>query len=142
MTRDEALRRAAEARVGRIATVRPDGTPHVVPLVFALTRSDDDVALVWAVDDKPKRSTRLARLSNLASTPTAEVLVDAYEEDWSALWWVRLRGRAHVAVRADERAAALDALATKYAQYRERPPSGAVVWIDVTAVTAWSAVEG
>jgi PPOX class probable F420-dependent enzyme len=142
VTRDEALRRVAEARVGRIATVRPDGTPHVVPLVFALTGGGDDVSLVWAVDDKPKRSARLARIANLRANPIAEVVVDAYDEDWSRLWWVRLRGPARVLEGPKEREAALDVLADKYPAYRELRPSGDVVRIDVDSVTWWSAADG
>ena len=139
MTRDEALERAARAEVGRIATVRPDGTPHVVPLVFALVRRGDRVTLYWAVDDKPKRSTELTRLENLRANPSAEVVVDAYDDDWSRLWWVRLRGSGRLVDDDAERASAVDALADKYARYRTRPPSGDVVAIDVHQVWSWSA---
>jgi PPOX class probable F420-dependent enzyme len=144
---EEALRRAADARVGRIATVRPDGTPHVVPLVFAIVLAGADrpsrptlaPTLYWVVDDKPKRSVRLARLDNLAANPAAEVVVDAYDDDWSRLWWVRLRGRGRVVDEPDERRIALGALSAKYDAYREREPEGAVVALDVEAVTSWSA---
>ncbi|MGZ4109518.1 MAG: TIGR03668 family PPOX class F420-dependent oxidoreductase [Actinomycetota bacterium] len=138
MTTDEALRRAAEARVGRIATVRPDGTPHVVPLTFAIVRSPRRTTLYWVVDDKPKRSARLTRLENLAANPAAEVVVDAYDDDWSRLWWVRLRGTSRIVHRPAERRTALDALAEKYDAYRERRPHGPVVALDVDAVTSWS----
>jgi PPOX class probable F420-dependent enzyme len=137
----EALRRAAGARVGRIATVRPDGTPHVVPVVFAIVHSGGHTTLYWVVDDKPKRSARLTRLDNLAANPASEVVVDAYDEDWSRLWWVRLHGRARLVDAPDERRAALDALGAKYAPYREHPPGGAVVGVDVDVVTSWSAAR-
>jgi PPOX class probable F420-dependent enzyme len=136
---EEALRRAADARVGRIATVRPDGAPHVVPVTFAIVRTTRRTRLYWVVDDKPKRSARLARLENLAANPAAEVVVDAYDDDWSRLWWVRLRGRGRIVDGATERRTALDALAAKYAAYRERRPSGPVIALDVDAVTSWSA---
>ena len=41
----------APAPVGRLATVRSDGRPHVVPICFVVI---DDV-VYSAVDDKPKR---------------------------------------------------------------------------------------
>ena len=63
-----------------------------MPICFALA---GDV-LYSAVDQKPKRSRDLRRLRNMRERRWATVLVDHYEEDWSALWWVRLRGRARV----------------------------------------------
>jgi PPOX class probable F420-dependent enzyme len=141
VTRDEALRRAHGARVARLATVRPDGRPHVVPLAFAIVRAGERTTLYWAVDHKPKRSHRLARLVNLAANPAAEVVVDGYDDDWSRLWWVRLGGTGRVVVEKDERRVALEALVAKYRQYRERVPEGPVVALDVDAVTSWSAAE-
>jgi PPOX class probable F420-dependent enzyme len=142
MDRDEAIQRAAEARVGRMATVRPDGTPHVVPFVFVLVRTDEGtVRLYWAVDAKPKRSMTLQRIENLRVDPAVEVVVDVYEDDWDALWWVRLRGTGRVVTSPGEREAALTALASKYERYRTAPPAGDVLAIDVSAISSWSAEE-
>jgi nitroimidazol reductase NimA-like FMN-containing flavoprotein (pyridoxamine 5'-phosphate oxidase superfamily) len=33
---DEARRRFAAARVARLATITPDGRPHIVPVTFAV----------------------------------------------------------------------------------------------------------
>jgi PPOX class probable F420-dependent enzyme len=82
----------AQARVARLGTITPDGRPHLVPIVFAL-RGD---TVYSAVDAKPKRTAELARLTNVAAQPRASVLADHYEEDWSALWWVRGDGRGRV----------------------------------------------
>ncbi len=140
MTEDEAIDRAARARVGRIATVRRDGTPHVVPLVFALVRlAHRAPTLYWAVDRKPKRSAALRRLENLRGTPAAEVLVDGFDEDWSRLWWVRLRGSGRVVDSSEERARAVDALRAKYPQYRRDPLDREIVAIDVRDVRWWTA---
>ena len=81
-----------EARVARLATVDRHGRPHIVPICFAM--SDDGDTLYTAVDEKPKRTRRLKRLDNIEANPQVEVLIDRYEEDWSKLWWVRLRGTA------------------------------------------------
>jgi PPOX class probable F420-dependent enzyme len=125
------------ARVARLATVARDGRPRLVPITFVLA---GDV-LYHAVDDKPKATRRLARLDDLAAEPRAAVLADHYAEDWSALWWVRADGRARVlrAVREREASRALDLLAERYGQYRERRPAGPVVALDVERITGWAA---
>jgi PPOX class probable F420-dependent enzyme len=96
--------------------------------------------IVSAVDAKPKRTTALRRLANVRANPRVSVLADHYEEDWSALWWVRADGTARIPDPADPAAVgALDALAARYAQYRRDPPPGPVLAIDVTAWTGWAA---
>lgn len=124
-------------RVARFGTVAPGGQPHLVPICFVLAGA----VIYHAVDDKPKATRRLARLANLAADPRATVLADHYEEDWSALWWVRVDGRARVLedVTAPEAARALDLLAERYAQYREHRPAGPVIALDVERLTGWTA---
>jgi PPOX class probable F420-dependent enzyme len=134
---DEARMRqlVATARVGRLATLAPDGRLHLVPICFAL---DGDV-LYSAVDAKPKRSRRLQRIENVRAHPDVAVLVDHYEEDWSRLWWVRLRGRGRVVERGREFELALRLLAEKYDQYRQRPPPGPVLAVEIAEWRGWSA---
>lgn len=127
---------AASARVGRLGTVAAEGTPHLVPICFALVV---DVAYS-AVDHKPKRGLRLRRLANVQATGHACLLLDEYDEDWSRLWWVRLDGRGRlVGDTTAERSAAVDALVEKYPQYAERRPDGQVLAVDITAWSGWSA---
>jgi len=121
--------------VARLATTDPDGRPHLVPIVFAL----DGDTLYSAVDRKPKRSRTLRRIENARARPDVTVLVDHYDEDWERLWWIRLRGRARVLDDGKERERALALLAAKYPQYREVPPDGPVLAVDVTQVRTWSA---
>jgi PPOX class probable F420-dependent enzyme len=128
-------RRVAEARVGRLATIDPDGRAHLVPFCFALVGG----VLYSAVDQKPKRSRDLRRLRNLRERPWATVLVDHYEEDWTRLWWARLRGAARILEDGEEARRALAALAEKYPQYRREPPAGPVVALDVAEWRAWEA---
>ena len=122
----------AAARVARLATAGADGRPHVVPICFAL----DGDTLYTAVDRKPKRTRALRRLRNIEQNPRVEVVIDHYEEDWTRLWWVRLRGRARVVDRDDR---ALELLRAKYPQYREAPPDGPFVVISVEERTEWRA---
>jgi hypothetical protein len=64
--------RFAAAPVARLATVGPDGGPHLVPVVFAVR---DDVVYT-AIDAKPKSTQRLRRLANIAGNPLVSLLVD------------------------------------------------------------------
>lgn len=128
-------RLVSAARVGRLATVDPNGRPNLVPFVFAV---EDDV-LVSAVDRKPKRSRDLRRLANIRDRPDVAVLIDHYEEDWERIWWVRLRGRGRVVEEGPERDRALAMLAGKYRQYRDDPPDGPAILIDLADWRGWSA---
>jgi PPOX class probable F420-dependent enzyme len=136
LTEDEARSRFAAAAVARLATVAPSGRPHLVPVTFAV----DGDRILTAVDHKPKRGTDLARLRNLRGEPRVCLLADHYEERWETLWWVRADGAARVlgAEDAAARAGAVERLAEKYEQYRERPPAGPVVEVAVERWTGWA----
>ena len=150
MDQDEARRRFAGARVGRLATVTPNRTPHLVPVVFALV----DDFLYTAVDDKPKTTMLLQRLANIDATGRASLLVDEYSEDWSTLWWVRVDGSAQILTadnrergrtvrlrgRPEQVGVALDALTRKYPQYVSQPPHGPVIAVHVTRWQWWAAI--
>ena len=127
--------KVAGSRVAHLATTDPDGRPHLVPIVFAL----DGDTLYTAVDAKPKRSRTLRRIENARARPQVSVLVDRYDEDWSRLWWVRLRGRARVLDAGAEAERALALLVAKYEQYRAAPPTAPVLAIDVAEWRGWSA---
>ena len=137
MDRQEALRRLAEARVGRLATADAAGHAHVVPFAFVL----DGETVYWAVDRKPKQSQRLKRLDNIRANPNVQIVVDHYDEDWRRLWWVRATGTARILGdgRDGKVVRALELLAMKYPQYRADPPAGPVVAIELTRVRAWEA---
>jgi PPOX class probable F420-dependent enzyme len=130
MSSDEARARFAAARVARLATVNVDGSPHLVPVTFAV----DGDEIVFAVDHKPKSTTALRRLDNIVRNPAVCFLADGYDEDWSRLWWVRADGVATV-----EQNTAIGALQKKYRQYREHPPEHAVVATRVHTWRGWSA---
>ena len=136
MTRDEARRRFAQAPVARLATADGDGRPHAVPVVFVLAGD----TVYTAVDAKPKRTTALRRLENVAANPRAAVLVDHYADDWSSLWWVRADGGGRILDAAHgEGRDAVERLAAKYRQYRGQPPGGPVLAIDVDRWSSWAA---
>ena len=130
MDAGEARALFASAGVARLATVDAERRPHLVPITFAF----DGEEIVTAVDHKPKTTTRLRRLENIEANPRVTVLADHYEDDWSKLWWVRLRGRARIVE--DPEAMAL--LARKYPQYREQPPAGPVIAVDIDERSEWT----
>ena len=134
LTSEEARDRFAAARVARLATVSAAGVPHLVPVTFAV-RGD---TVVFAVDHKPKSTTALRRLRNIAENPAVCFLADGYSEDWSRLWWARADGVARVLPDA-ERAEPVSWLVAKYPQYVARPPEHAVVATTVRAWSGWSA---
>jgi PPOX class probable F420-dependent enzyme len=126
----------ASARVARLATVGADGQPHVVPLVFTLQGD----TVYSAVDGKPKRTTALRRLANVAANPKVSLLVDRYDEDWTQLWWVRADGHGRVLddPDAEEVQRAIGLLVEKYPQYQTMRPGGPVLAIAVARWVAWS----
>jgi PPOX class probable F420-dependent enzyme len=136
----QARERFAAARVARLATADTDGRPHLVPVVFAL----DGDTLYTAVDDvKPKTTRRLRRLANIAANPAVALLADHYEDDWTALWWVRADGAARLVEPGDAEAARARALlAERYPQYREAPPPGVAIAVNVTRWSGWAAAGG
>ena len=134
MDESEARARLAEARVGHLSTVNTEGWPGLVPCCFVL----DGDTVYSAVDDKPKSTKRLARLTNVEANPHATLLVDHYDEDWSTLWWVRVRGRGRTVADEHERARAVERLRAKYPQYATHRLDGPVLALDVVSVTGWS----
>jgi PPOX class probable F420-dependent enzyme len=130
-----ARRRLSEARVARLATVGATGKPHMVPVSFAL----EGDTIYFAVDAKPKRTTHLQRLHNIAANPSVCLLVDHYEEDWTRLWWVRVDGTARVLDDGAQADRGVDLLVGRYPQYARARPQGKVVAISIDRITGWAA---
>ena len=115
MPLDDAVRAFIAAQpVARLATIDDAERPHLVPVCFALVED----RLYSVVDEKPKRSTRLQRLRNIETRPSAALLFDVYQDDWDELAWVMVRGSAVILDGGDEYDAALAALRERYPQYR------------------------
>lgn len=132
---DEARRRFAAARVAHLATVRSDGRPHLVPIVFAL---EGDVVYSIA-DPKPKRGLDLLRHRNIIANPAVSLLVDEYEESWERIWWVRADGQGRVAEAGSERDLAIRLLRAKYPQYETwTTPFGAATVIQLDRLSSWT----
>lgn len=141
----EARSRLAQARVARLATADASGRPHLVPVTFALdsasgTGSAKTADRIYiAIDHKPKTTTNLKRLRNIAENPSVSLLADHYEDDWTMLWWVRVDGVASVYADGPELARAIGLLAAKYPQYQEHHPDGPLIVIEAGRWTGWAA---
>jgi PPOX class probable F420-dependent enzyme len=123
----------AQARVARLALLDEEDLPRVLPITFAVFEG-----AVWsAIDQKPKRSAEPARVRRLRRRPSAALVVDHYEDDWSRLAWVELRGPASV----EPLGPALEALAAKYPQYVDEPPPGPLLRLEPSRVTCWRAAD-
>ena len=125
----------ARAPIARLATVAPDGVPHLVPVVFALR---DDVVYT-AIDAKPKTTRRLRRLANIESNPHASLLVDHYSDDWAQLWWVRVDGIAAIHNEGDALQTGYGLLRAKYPQYQSVPLDGPVIAVAIHRWRSWRA---
>ena len=103
------------ARVARLATLDPKRRPHLVPICYAC----NGTVFYSAIDRKPKRVApkRLVRLKNIKKTPQVALLVDHYDEDWTRLWYVLVRGKAELVSASAERKRAILRLRGKYPQY-------------------------
>ncbi|MGH2634619.1 MAG: TIGR03668 family PPOX class F420-dependent oxidoreductase [Actinomycetota bacterium] len=133
MDESDARARFARARVARLATVRPDGAPHLVPVILVL-----EGGTAWlAVDEKPKRHRRLQRLENVRAEPRVSLLADHYDDEWERLWWVRADGLARIVETGPELRRAIGLLLERYPQERERPPQGPAIAVEITRWSWW-----
>lgn len=132
MTPNRAWELLRSQRVAVLGTIGPDGRPHLVPFVFAVT---GERTLISAVDTKPKKSRSLRRLDNIRRDPRVTVLAHNYDEDWTKLWWVRAEGTA--AVR-DASPPGGEVLAGRYAQYTD-DDLGPWILVEIERLTGWQA---
>jgi PPOX class probable F420-dependent enzyme len=133
---NETQRRFVEARrVGHLATADATGAPYLVPVCFAL----GEQTLYITIDEKPKRQDRpMKRVRNILENPRVAFIVDRYDEDWTRLGWVMLRGPAEIIESGDEHAAAQAMLRDKYRQYLSMNLTGLpVIALRIAHVASW-----
>jgi PPOX class probable F420-dependent enzyme len=105
-------------RVAHLATVDAEGRPSVIPTCYVFNNG----TFYSVIDEKPKKlpAGRLRRIQNIRHNPNTALVIDDYSEDWRALAYVHVRGRAAILEpnTADEHTSAIEALRDKYPQYR------------------------
>ena len=123
-------------RVGHLATADSRAIPHVVPVCFTISQG----TLYITIDEKPKRvaGPALKRVRNIERNPMVAIVVDRYDEDWTRLGWVMLRGRAEILRAGTEHDRAQELLRSRYRQLAamqiaERP----VIAVRLERVTSW-----
>lgn len=128
------------ARVGRLATADAAGVPLLVPVCFCLLNG----SVYITIDDKPKRTDRpLKRVRNILENPAVALTVDRWDEDWSRLAWVMVRGRAEILESGAEHDAAQEVLRRRYPQYRTMDLAPLpVIAIRIRNVLSWGHLEG
>ena len=144
------LRFLESARVGHLSTADSRGKPHVVPVVFVV----DAKSIYTPIDGKRKGDPwKLQRIRNILENPQVGFLVDRYEEDWSKLGFVFIRGSATVLraqhnegeeTEGEEYRRSILLLRSKYPQYRSVPlggPEGLLIRITPESCSTWGRLE-
>ena len=128
------------ARIARLATQDADRKPHVIPICFAW----DGAGFYSAIDRKPKRvaASRLARLKNIKETPHVALLIDHYDEDWTRLWYILVRGEAALVSAPAEHKRVIQRLRAKYLQYDANmlADDAPVLRVTPVRITAWGSI--
>jgi len=127
-------RKVAEARVARVGTMDERSRIHLVPVVYVV---DGDTW--YSPSDTGPRPVK--RLRNVLADPRASILIDDYDESWSRVWWVRLRGRGRMIESAAEGEHARQLLAAKYSQFADAPATslaGPVMAVDIQEWAGWA----
>jgi PPOX class probable F420-dependent enzyme len=134
----EALAFLERQRVARLATVDESGQPHAVPICFAVLGG----RICTVIDQKPKRGQpgSLRRVRNILANPRVCLVFDEYDEDWSHLAWLQIRGRASLLEEPHDRGAALEALRVRYPQYCQMHLNDApIIAIEPERIVMWTA---
>jgi PPOX class probable F420-dependent enzyme len=135
MLSEQQARFLAERRIGHLATADARAAPHLVPVCFVVSES----AVYITIDQKPKGDVRaLKRLRNIIENPVAAFVADRWDEDWTRLGWVMLRGPAEILPDGAEHDRAQVLLRARYPQYQKMALADLpVIAIRITRVTSW-----
>jgi len=135
MLSEQQARFLAERRIGHLATADARAAPHLVPVCFVVSES----AVYITIDQKPKGDVgALKRLRNIIENPVAAFVADRWDEDWTRLGWVMLRGPAEILTDGAEHDRAQALLRSRYPQYRRMALDDLpVIAIRIERVTSW-----
>jgi PPOX class probable F420-dependent enzyme len=114
---EDKIRFIVEHRVARLATADSEGQPLVIPVCYAF----DGRVFYSALDEKRKDlpANKLRRVRNISLNPRVALVIDDYDDDWSKLAYILVKGRASLLdPSTDEHRGAVTLLREKYSQYR------------------------
>jgi PPOX class probable F420-dependent enzyme len=139
MLTDAQRRFLDRSRVAHLATADRAGVPHLVPVCFDLI----GLSLYITVDEKPKRTDiPLKRLRNIQENPAVAVTVDRWDEDWTRLAWIMLRGQGEILPDGQEHDTAQDHLRQRYPQYRAMDLAPLpVIAVRIERVLSWGNLD-
>jgi PPOX class probable F420-dependent enzyme len=126
--------------VAHLATADARGVPHVLPVCFVISGK----TLYITIDEKPKRqpAARMKRLRNISENPVVSLVADHYDEDWTRLGWVMLRGHAEILADGAEHGAAQTLLRERYAQLNAMNiESCPVIAVRIEHITSWGKLD-
>ncbi len=123
----------ASERRAVLGTADREGRPHAVPVVFAVYNDH----IVTPIDRKPKTTRALGRRKNIEQNPHVALLIDRWSETWDDLAWVMIRGTASVQP-ANRSLREVDAIISRYAQYRDTIEGSEVIRIAPRRISWWS----
>lgn len=139
LTTEEAAFVGAQ-RVARLATADAAGEPTIVPVCFAY----DGERFYSPLDEKPKRvqAGALRRVRDIETRGDVALLFDHYDDEWSRLGYVLVRGRAALLPFTDPaHPHALVLLRARYPQYRTMDlESRPVIAVTPAGITSWGPV--
>lgn len=129
-----------------LATIRPDGTPRLVPIGFVARDGVDGTLELWSsLDEKPKVSgdpRDLARVRDIIGRADVAVLVDRWSETWSELAWLRIGGEARLVEPGEVPADVVTALRARYPQYAAHDLEGRpMLAITITSASSWGLAD-
>jgi PPOX class probable F420-dependent enzyme len=131
-----AARLVRSARIGHLATADRNGQPLVIPICYVF----DGKEFFSPIDEKPKQTAprELKRVKNILENPQVSLVVDHYEEDWTKLAYMLVKGKARILSSGEKHRKAVRLLRRKYSQYEsmaihERP----MIVIRPLRITGW-----
>ncbi len=122
----------AGRRVAALATVKPDGMPHVVPICPVL--DTDRIVFATEIDTQKVR--------NMRFNDWVAICFDEYSEDWSALRQVIVHGPVLLLESGPDFERGRNLLYAKFEQYRSEAPieegTSMIVEVPYDRVTSWN----
>ena len=115
-----------------MTTIAPDGSPHSVPVVFVRVGGE----ILSPIDHKPKTVQILRRVRNIGRDDRVTLLVDHWDEEWTRLGWLMIRGNA--VVDPDAPSSEMKLLNRRYAQYDPDERHDALIRIRPTRLSWWT----